>query len=101
AVFAEAVEHGLADKAVVVGFGRDVKGPGAEELAAAAAGLVLGVVDSEVGHVAVGERADTTVERALATAANTAVGARVGLGSAADDADQRHEQGLCSSGKRR
>ena len=87
AVVEEAVEDGLADEVVVVGLGRDVQRPGAEGLAAAAAGLVLGVVDVEVGHLAVGQGADTTVEGALAAAALAAVGAGMGLGGAADDAD--------------
>src|SRR5262245_31689419 len=96
AVFEDALQHGSSDQAVVVGLGRDGKRPGAEELAAAAARLVLGVVDVEVGDLAVGQRADTTVEGAFAAAVLAAGGAGVTLGGAADDADNWHEHGLCS-----
>ena len=49
----------------------------------------------------VGQGADTTVEGAFAAAALAAVRAGVGLGGAADDADFRHEHGLCSWEARR
>jgi len=93
AVAEEAVQHGPADEGAVFGLGRDVEGPGAEGLAAGAEGAVLGVVDVEGGHLAVGEGADTTVEEAFAPPALAAVGAGMGLGGAADDADDRHEHG--------
>lgn len=59
-VVEDAVQDGLANLFVVVGFGRDVQGPGAEELAAGTACLIFGIVDFEVGHLAIGQGADTT-----------------------------------------
>jgi hypothetical protein len=101
AVAEDAVEDGLADLAVVVGLGRDVQRPGAEVLAAAAAGLVLGVVDVEPGFLTVGQGADTTVKVPLAVAGLATVRAGVTLGGAAHGAGLRQEHGLCPSGKRR
>jgi hypothetical protein len=89
AIFKDTVEDGCADAVVVVGLGRDIEGPGAEELAAAAVGLILGVVDIEVGHLAVGQGVDTTVEGAFAAAGRTAVGTGMAFGGAADDTHLR------------
>jgi hypothetical protein len=69
----------------VVGFGRDIQGPVAEVVAARETGLVLRVVDVGVGHLAVGQGVDTTVEGAFAVAVLAAAGARVALGRPADD----------------
>jgi hypothetical protein len=96
AILEEAIQDGGTDEAVVVGLGRHVEGPGAEGLAAGAAGPVLGVVDVEIGHLAVSQGADTTVEAALAAAVLAAGRAGVRLRGAADDADRRYEHGLCS-----
>jgi hypothetical protein len=96
AVLEDAVEDGGADEVVVVGFGRDIQRPGAKGLAAGTPGLVLGVVDIEPSLLPVGERADTTKEGAFTTTALAAMGAGVGLGGAADDADFWHEHDLCS-----
>src|SRR5262249_13201001 len=98
AVVKEAVEDGLADGLVVVGLLGDVQRPGAEVLAAAAAGLVFCVTDIEPGLLAVGEGPDAAVAAADAAAAFAAARAGVGLGLAADDADLRREHGLCSWG---
>jgi hypothetical protein len=95
-VFEDPVQNRSADHVVVAGLGRDLQGPGAEELAAAAAGLVLGVMDVEVGHVAVGQGTETPVEVASAAAVLAAVGTRMALGGAANDADLRHEYGMGS-----
>jgi hypothetical protein len=53
-------------------------------------------MDVEVGHVAVGQGTEATVEVAFATAVLAAVGTRMALGGAANDADLRHEHGLGS-----
>jgi hypothetical protein len=53
-------------------------------------------VDVAVGHLAVGQGVDTTVEGAFAAAGLAAVGTGVALGGAADDADLRQDHGLCS-----
>src|SRR5262249_44261601 len=98
AVLQDTVQDRLADLVVVVGLGGDVQRPGAEGLAAITASLVLGGVDVEGGHLAVGQPVNTTVEAALAAAVPATAGARVGLGGATDDADLRHEHGLCSWG---
>src|SRR5262249_34715455 len=58
AVVQQAVQDGLADGGIVVGLGGHVQGPGAEVLAAAAAGAVLCVGDLQPGHPAVGQGAD-------------------------------------------
>jgi hypothetical protein len=100
-VVQNAVEDSLSDQFIVVGFGRDLEGPGAEELAAATACLVLGVVDVGVGYLAKGQRVDTTVEAAFAAAGLAAGGTGMGLGGASDDANVGQDHGLCSSGKRR
>jgi hypothetical protein len=52
----------------------------------------------EEGYLAVGQGADTTMEVAFAAAAFATAPAGVGLGGAADDADSRHQHGLCSQG---
>jgi hypothetical protein len=98
AVFKEMVEDCRSDKVVIVRLGRTIEGPGAEELAAITAGLVLGVVDVEVGLLAIGQRADTTVKGAFTATAFAAVGAGMGLAGAADNANKRLEHGLCSWG---
>src|SRR5829696_2629173 len=85
-VFENAVQNGLADETVIAGFGGDIQGPGAEGFTARAAGLVLGVMDIEIGHLAVSQRADTTVETAFAPAVRAAGRAGMTLGGAADDA---------------
>ena len=86
----------IKDEVVVVGPGWRVDGPGAEILAARAAGAILGVVDVEVSLLAVGQGADTTVEGALASSALAAGGAGVSLGGAANDSHARlDEHGLC------
>jgi hypothetical protein len=95
-VFEDAFKHGGADLVVVVGFGRDRKGPGTEGLAAAAARLVLSVVDIEESNLAVSEGTDTTMAEAFAAAAFAAARAGMGLGGATDDTDSRREHGLCS-----
>jgi hypothetical protein len=89
AIFEDTIKDGCSDAVVVVGLGRDVEGPGAEELAAAAAGLILGVVNIEVGHLAVGQRVDTTMEGAFAATGRTATGTGMAFGGAADDAHMR------------
>jgi len=101
AVVQEAVAHGSADEAVAVGLGRHAQRPGAEGRPAAAAGLVRGVGDVEEGHLAVSQRAATTLEGALAPPALAASGAGIAPGGAADDADNRHAQGLGSWEARR
>src|SRR5204862_129541 len=98
AVFEEAVEDGHSDEIVVVGLGRDVLGPGAEVFAAGTAGLILSIVDVEVGDLAIGQGADTTVEGAFAAAAHAAVGAGMGLAGAAGNANKWLEHGLWSWG---
>lgn len=90
----DTVQDSLTDLRVVVGLGRDIQRPGAEVVAATAAGLVLGVVDVEVGFLTVGQRADTTVKMAFAAAGLAAARARVTPGGAADGLRQDH--GLCS-----
>src|SRR5581483_5364395 len=95
AIGEDAVEDGGAHALVVVGLGRHGQRPRAEVPAARAAGLVLRIVDVEVGDLAVGQGADTTVEGALAAAEFATAGAGVAQASAADDA---HEHGLCSWG---
>jgi hypothetical protein len=92
----DAIEDRSTDSSVVVGVGRDLQEPGAEELAAAAAGLVLGILDIEVGHLAGGQGTKVTVEVALAVAVLAAVRTRMARGGAANDADLRHEHGLDS-----
>jgi hypothetical protein len=79
--FQAAVEDGVSHQAVVLRLGRDVEGPGAEELAAGAGGPVLGVVDVQVGDLATGQGADTKVEGAFAAAGEAAVGARTAEGA--------------------
>ena len=101
AVIEDAVEDGLTDRAVVVGPGGDAHRPGAEGLAAATARLALGIVDVEAGHLAVGQRADTTAKAASAASGDAAVRAGMALGAAADDADRRQDHGLCSWGARK
>jgi hypothetical protein len=97
AVFEDAVQDGSADQRIVVRLGRDLQRPRTEELAAAATGLVLGVVDVEVGHLAVCQGAETTVEATFTAAVPAALGTGMTLGGAADDAHLRHQHGLCSS----
>jgi RNA polymerase sigma factor (TIGR02999 family) len=58
-------------------------------------------MDVEVGHLAVCQGAETTVEMAFATAVLAAVRTRMALGGAANDADLRQEHGLDSLAKRR
>jgi hypothetical protein len=89
AVEEDAIKDGLADHRVVARLGRDVQRPGAEELAAATAGLVFAIVDIEKGHLAIGQGTDTTVEEAFAPPVLAALGAGVALWDAADDADWR------------
>ena len=52
-------------------------GWGVMSIVPAAAGLVLGVMDIEVGHLAVSQGTETTVEVAFATAVLAAVGTRM------------------------
>jgi hypothetical protein len=100
AVVQEAVENGLADGGVVVGLGGHVQGPGAEVLAAGAAGLILCVGDLQPGDAVVGQGAEAAVEDALAVATSAAGGARCAFGSAADACDAFvEEHGLCPSGR--
>src|SRR5438445_28682 len=84
AVQKEAVQDGLPDLVVVVGLGRYLQGPGAEGLAAAAARLVLCVVDVEPGFLAVGQGADLAAQAADATAGLATAGAGAALGGATD-----------------
>jgi len=98
AIFEDAVEDGGSDAVVVVGLGRDIHRPGAKILAAAAARLILGVVDIEVSHLLESQGAEATVEGAFAVAALTALRTGMGFGGAADDTNLRHEHGLCSWG---
>jgi hypothetical protein len=100
AVFKDAVEDRHADAVVVVGLGWYVDRPRAKEFAAGATRLVLGIMDIEVGHLAIGQGADTTVERAFAAARFAALGAGMADAGAADDADLWHDHGLCSWGGR-
>jgi hypothetical protein len=58
-------------------------------------------MDVEVGHAAVGQGADSTVQAAFATAVLAAEGIRMALGGAANDADLRQQHGLNSLVKRR
>jgi hypothetical protein len=58
--------------------------------------MVLGIMDVEVGHLPVGQGTETTVEVAFAMAMSAAVGTRMALGGAANDADLRQEHGLGS-----
>jgi hypothetical protein len=101
AVVENAVQDRSADQFVVVGLGRDLQWPGAEEPTAAASGLVLGIMDIEVGHLAVGQGTEAAVEVAFTTAVLAAVGTRMALGGAAHDADLRQEHGLASLARRR
>jgi len=61
AVAQQAVEDSLADVGVIVGLGGHVQRPGAEELAAAAAGLVLCVGDLQPGEAVVGGGTEPSV----------------------------------------
>jgi hypothetical protein len=97
-VFEDAVEDGISDQVVIVGLGRDIHRPRAKILAAGAACLIFSVVDVEEGHLLVGQRVDTPVEVAFAVAAFTAVRAGMSLGGTTNDANVRHEHGLCSWG---
>jgi len=96
AVLDDAVENSLVDKIVVVGFGRDIEGPGTESLATGAVAPVLCVVDIDVGLLVVGQGVQPAVQRADAASEGAAVRARVAHRVAADDTDSRHEHGLCS-----
>ena len=84
AVVEDAVEYRLADPVVVVGFGQDIGGRGAEVLAARAACLVFSVGDVQPGDLVVGDGTDAACEGALAAALRAAGGARGELGGAAD-----------------
>src|SRR5271156_3995884 len=90
------LKDGIANLSVVVGFGGHVEGPGAEVLATATAGLVLGIVDVDPGLLAVGQGANTTTEGAFAVSALAAVRTGLGLGGATDDANVGCEHGLWS-----
>ena len=58
-------------------------------------------MDVEVDHLAVGQGTEATVEVAFVTAVLATVGTRMVFGSAANDADLRHEHGLGSLAQRR
>jgi hypothetical protein len=100
AVAQQAVEDGLANGGVVVGLGGHVQRPGAEELAAAAAGLVLCVGDLQPGHAPVGEGAESAAQDALAVPASAAGGAGGAFGGATGPGDEFGlGHGLCPSGR--
>src|SRR5205085_10832729 len=100
AVAQEAVEDGLADGGVVVGFGGHVEGPGAEVLAAAAAAAAAVFCGGDVqpGDLAVGQGADAAAPEALAWGPPPAVRAGGGLGGRPDLGDpfgRGRVHGLC------
>ena len=101
AVVQQAVQDGLTDGGVVVGLGRHVQRPGAEVLAAAAAGAVLCVGDLQAGAAVVGQGANATPEGAFAVPQAATGGAGGATRGATDSGDQIREHGLCPSGWRR
>jgi hypothetical protein len=87
AIVEDAVEDGLADEVVVLGFGAELAGAGAEVLAAATAGGILSVEDVKPDDAAVRQGADEAVVAVSASAVATAGGAGMGQRSAADRDD--------------
>src|SRR5262249_18291478 len=95
AVAQQAVEHGLADRGIVVGLGGHVQGPGAEILATAAAAAVLCVSDLHPSDPAGRQGPHTAVEGAVAASQAATAGARGTPAGATNPGDQVGKHGLC------